>query len=64
MTPSFFLITPGRNGTLMMSTRYGIMMTNAVTRSSYLSKLLVTPPLDVDQSTPHSDHWIRKHYSL
>ena len=34
-------------GTLMMPTRYGRMTTNVVSRSSLLSKSLVTPTLDM-----------------
>ena len=39
------LITAGRYGTLMMATRYVIMMTNTVIKSSFLLKSLMMPPL-------------------
>ena len=38
----------GRYVTLLTATHYGRMMTNAVIRSSFLSKLFVTPPLGPD----------------
>ena len=40
-------------GTFMMPTRYVIMMTNAVIKSSFLFKSLMTPPLDSDPSCVH-----------
>ena len=36
----------GRCGTLTTATHYGRMTTNAVIRLSFLSKSLVTPPID------------------
>ena len=39
------MLTAWHYGALLTATRYGIMATNAVTRSSFLSKSLVAPPL-------------------
>ena len=48
---------------IMTATRYGRMTTNALIRSSLLSKLLVTPPLGVqlllDKHTIHSTYYLQ-----